>query len=66
MTLYIIFKVIISYCEIAYRENALGFKIKFKMFGYENYFETPMVPNAHEMKFNFNQIISYKSFTQVA
>lgn len=59
------FSVAIFSCEIANRENAAGFKMKFKVFGMDHYIETPLVPNAHEMKFNFNQIIEYKSITQV-
>lgn len=58
-------KVSISSCEIANRDNALGFKMKFKVFGMQKYVETPLVSNSHEMKFNFNQIISYPSITKV-
>ena len=31
----------------------------------KNYVETPLVSNANEMTFNFNQMIIYESITQV-
>jgi kinesin family protein 1 len=59
------FKVAISSCEISQRENVKGFKMKFKLYGVDEFIETPLVPNSPEMKFNFNRIINYKLITKV-
>ncbi|CAF0814643.1 unnamed protein product, partial [Brachionus calyciflorus] len=57
------FSIHISKCEINHFENAKGFKIKFKVFGSEDFIETPMIANANELNFNFKRIINYKALS---
>ena len=55
----------ISTCEISQNQNAKGFKIKFKVFGTNDYVETPIVQTDHVMKFNFAHVVAYKQLTKV-